>query len=88
MAVQILPDTVEWPFSLYKNIPCGCQPLSSICANLLCKGLSKLANILFARQLQRTFDAEGIDAISMALHPGLIKTGMGIVIRLSSTKAC
>ncbi|KAH8897566.1 short-chain dehydrogenase [Thozetella sp. PMI_491] len=36
--------------------------------------LSKLANILFSRQLQKNFDAAGIDAISMALHPGLIKT--------------
>ncbi|KAH8887194.1 short-chain dehydrogenase [Thozetella sp. PMI_491] len=36
--------------------------------------LSKLANILFARQLQKNFDVAGIDATSIALHPGLIKT--------------
>lgn len=41
----------------------------------LLKGLSKLANILFARQLQKNFDKANIDAISMALHPGLINTG-------------
>ncbi|RDW87995.1 hypothetical protein BP6252_00027 [Coleophoma cylindrospora] len=37
-------------------------------------GLSKLANLLFARQLQKNFDEEGIKALSVSLHPGLIKT--------------
>ncbi|KAH8662397.1 short-chain dehydrogenase [Xylariales sp. PMI_506] len=36
--------------------------------------LSKLANILFSQQLQKNFNGSGIDAISLALHPGLIKT--------------
>jgi hypothetical protein len=37
-------------------------------------GLSKLANILFAKQLQKIFDVEGIQGISISLHPGGVKT--------------
>lgn len=40
------------------------------------EGLSKLANILFAKQLQNIFDLEGTQAITLSLHPGGIKTGM------------
>lgn len=37
--------------------------------------LSKLANLLFARQLQKKFDAEGINALAISIHPGEVKTG-------------
>lgn len=38
-------------------------------------GQSKLANILFARSLQRRF--EGSDRVASSLHPGVIKTNLG-----------
>jgi hypothetical protein len=38
-------------------------------------GLSKLANLLFAKQLQKIFNTEGIQVISVSLHPGGIRTG-------------
>lgn len=34
-----------------------------------------MANILFAKELQRRFDEEGIPAIAVSLHPGDIATG-------------
>jgi NAD(P)-dependent dehydrogenase (short-subunit alcohol dehydrogenase family) len=37
-------------------------------------GLSKLANVLFTKALQRRFDAESIPILSIALHPGNIAT--------------
>jgi len=36
--------------------------------------MSKLANLLFAKQLQKVFDAEGVQAISISLNPGDVKT--------------
>ncbi|KZP16710.1 short-chain dehydrogenase [Athelia psychrophila] len=37
-------------------------------------GLSKLANLLFTKELQKLFDAEGIQAVSVSVHPGGVKT--------------
>lgn len=37
-------------------------------------GYSKLANILFAKQLQKKMDADGINGVSIVLHPGGVKT--------------
>lgn len=37
-------------------------------------GLSKLANIAFARRLQQELDEEGIPAVSLSLHPGRVRT--------------
>jgi hypothetical protein len=39
-------------------------------------GLSKLANLLFAKQLHKVFNARNIEAIALSLHPGNIKTGV------------
>lgn len=39
-------------------------------------GRSKLANLLFAYELQRRFEAEGVDALSVAAHPGAAGTGL------------
>ena len=36
---------------------------------------TKLANILFAKQLQKTFDQDGVPSVAMSLHPGRIVTG-------------
>jgi hypothetical protein len=33
-------------------------------------GLSKLAKFLFAKQLQKIFNTEGIQAIAISVHPG------------------
>ncbi|KAF5369612.1 hypothetical protein D9757_010449 [Collybiopsis confluens] len=43
-------------------------------SNYVRYGYSKLGNVLFARQLQKKFDAEGIAAISVSVHPGAVKT--------------
>ncbi|KAJ3719287.1 short-chain dehydrogenase [Lentinula raphanica] len=43
-------------------------------ANLKRYGYSKLANILFAKELQRRLDEAGLPAISVAVHPGGVKT--------------
>jgi NAD(P)-dependent dehydrogenase (short-subunit alcohol dehydrogenase family) len=39
-------------------------------------GNSKLANLLFTRELQRRFDAHGIALVSTAAHPGVAATGL------------
>jgi NAD(P)-dependent dehydrogenase (short-subunit alcohol dehydrogenase family) len=39
-------------------------------------GQSKLANLLFAFELQRRFDAHGVPAISVACHPGYADTNL------------
>lgn len=38
---------------------------------------SKLANLLFAYQLQRNFDAHGMSCLSLAAHPGASHTNLG-----------
>ncbi|MCY3596085.1 MAG: oxidoreductase [Rhodospirillales bacterium] len=52
-------------------------------------GASKLANLLFTRELQKRFDSAGAVALSLAAHPGLTGTerqqstgGGGLVFRL------
>jgi NAD(P)-dependent dehydrogenase (short-subunit alcohol dehydrogenase family) len=37
-------------------------------------GQSKLANLLFTRELQRRFEAAGVDALAAAAHPGSTRT--------------
>lgn len=37
---------------------------------------SKLANVLFARELQKRLDATDLNLVSVAAHPGLINTGI------------
>ncbi|KAF1797113.1 hypothetical protein V8B55DRAFT_1379351 [Mucor lusitanicus] len=46
-------------------------------------GQSKFANILFAKELQRRFDAEGVDIIVTSLHPGTVVTNLGRQLDLS-----
>lgn len=38
---------------------------------------SKLANLLFAYELQRRFERHGVDCISVAAHPGASQTNLG-----------
>lgn len=40
-------------------------------------GRSKLANLLFAYELQRRFEQHGMDSISVAAHPGASQTNLG-----------
>lgn len=40
-------------------------------------GRSKLANLLFTRELQRRFETQGIDAMALAAHPGGSDTNLG-----------
>jgi NAD(P)-dependent dehydrogenase (short-subunit alcohol dehydrogenase family) len=37
---------------------------------------SKLANLLFARELQRRLEAHGSSVLSVAAHPGIVRTGL------------
>lgn len=39
-------------------------------------GRSKLANLLFTQELQRRFDAAGVNAIAVAAHPGYAATNL------------
>ena len=39
-------------------------------------GRSKLANILFTNELQRRYEAAGVDAIAVAAHPGISNTNL------------
>ena len=41
-------------------------------------GQSKLANILFTRELQRRFDAAGVDVIATSAHPGWTATNLQV----------
>ncbi|KAG8997605.1 hypothetical protein FRB94_003310 [Tulasnella sp. JGI-2019a] len=47
---------------------------SGFFADLSCYGATKLANILFAKQLQQIFNDENVDALSVSLSPGAINT--------------
>ncbi|KDQ58065.1 hypothetical protein JAAARDRAFT_129282, partial [Jaapia argillacea MUCL 33604] len=38
--------------------------------------MSKLANILWCKELQKHYDAEGLPIIVMAIHPGDVDTGL------------
>lgn len=38
---------------------------------------SKLSNLLFTYELQRTFESKGIDSIAAAAHPGASRTNLG-----------
>ena len=38
---------------------------------------TKLANLLFARELQRRIDCKGDDVLSLAVHPGVARTSIG-----------
>jgi NAD(P)-dependent dehydrogenase (short-subunit alcohol dehydrogenase family) len=40
-------------------------------------GRSKLANLLFTYELQRRYDAAGVDAMAVAAHPGISETNLG-----------
>ena len=40
-------------------------------------GRSKLANLLFTYELQRRYEANGVDAIAVAAHPGISDTNLG-----------
>lgn len=53
-------------------------------AGALRYSLSKLMNILFAKELQKRFDAEDVDIVSLSLHPGIVATGLFCGISPSS----
>ena len=40
-------------------------------------GLSKASNVLFTLELQRRFEASGLRASAVALHPGVVQTDLG-----------
>ncbi|KAF7976740.1 hypothetical protein HWV62_5714 [Athelia sp. TMB] len=47
-------------------------------SNLNRYGLSKLANLLFTRELQKRFDSAGTAAVAVAIHPGGVRTAGSI----------
>lgn len=40
-------------------------------------GISKASNVLFVNELQRRFDAAGLKASAVSLHPGVVNTDLG-----------
>lgn len=44
-------------------------------------GRSKLANLLFTHELQRRFDAAGVDTLALGAHPGFSETGLAVHLR-------
>lgn len=49
-------------------------------------GQSKLANLMFAFELQRRFTRAGIDALSIAAHPGYAATNISASNKLGATR--
>ena len=49
-------------------------------------GQSKLANLMFAYELQRRFDQAGIEALSIAAHPGYAATNISANNKLGATR--
>ncbi|CAO0800127.1 unnamed protein product [Mucor circinelloides] len=47
-------------------------------------GQAKFANILFAKELQRRFDAEDVDITVTSLHPGAVESNLGRHLNLSA----
>jgi hypothetical protein len=43
---------------------------------MIAYGQSKLANLMFAKELQRRIDSADLNMLSIAVHPGLIRTNM------------
>lgn len=79
MAVSQAPATTRFdtPESLYN--PSGLED-NAIMSMMKRYGISKVANTLFASELQRKMDSEGVPIISMSVHPGAVATdgGMGL----------
>ncbi|KAG8864655.1 hypothetical protein FRB96_005160 [Tulasnella sp. 330] len=53
-------------------------PSGSLNNNISYYGVSKLANILFVKELQRKLDEQGSSVISISVHPGEIETAMTV----------
>jgi len=68
----ILPYSVPLKSLDDFNISFGNE--DNLTENLQRYGLSKLLNLLLAKELQRQFDAENIPIISLSLHPGGVVT--------------
>lgn len=66
------------------NVTLASSPASvnSLKAKSARYGFSKLMNIYFARELQRRLDKDGVDIISLSLHPGLVATGAHMFIHM------
>ena len=76
-AHQFTPATVKFDSfqDLSPTLSSKPSSLNSIGAQSARYALTKLMNIYFARELQRRLDNEGVDIISLSLHPGLVATG-------------
>jgi NAD(P)-dependent dehydrogenase (short-subunit alcohol dehydrogenase family) len=59
---------MDWNNLMYENNGYG---------RMRAYGRSKLANILFTRELQRRFERTGVHCISVAAHPGIADTELG-----------
>jgi NAD(P)-dependent dehydrogenase (short-subunit alcohol dehydrogenase family) len=68
----ILPHSVRLRNLEDYNISFGAE--DGLQYNLQRYGLSKLLNVLMAKELQRRLDAENIPIISLSLHPGGVNT--------------
>src|ERR1700733_3123522 len=79
MVVSQAPATTRFdtPESLYN--PSGLEN-NAIMSMVKRYAISKVANTLFASELQRKMDSEGVPIISMSIPPGVVATdgGMGL----------
>ncbi|OCL12811.1 NAD(P)-binding protein [Glonium stellatum] len=79
MMISQAPATTRFdtPESLYN--PTGLRD-NGIISMMKRYSVSKLANTLFASELQRRMDSEGVPIISISVHPGAVATdgGMGL----------
>jgi NAD(P)-dependent dehydrogenase (short-subunit alcohol dehydrogenase family) len=71
---QTPPDTaVDGPLAALGDT-LSTEGLGDMQANFIRYGYSKLANVLFAKELQRRLDAFGIPILSLSVHPGGVAT--------------
>ncbi|KAI0144501.1 uracil phosphoribosyltransferase-domain-containing protein [Xylariaceae sp. FL1272] len=81
---KLLPPGIR--FDSLQSFNAEMEPTALGGADFTRYSLSKLANILFAKHLQKNFDDTNSRATAMALHPGLIKTD-GVINSLQPGKA-
>ena len=75
VAVSSSAHTIPSAKNVAAGLDAGLDPDYNAWGNY---GLSKACNVLFAKELQRRFDAKGLSASAVALHPGVARRPSGI----------
>jgi len=73
VAVSSSAHTIPSAKNVAAGLDAGLDPDYNAWGNY---GLSKACNVLFAKELQRRFDAKGLSASAVALHPGVVQTDL------------